>query len=55
MLLVFMQDNAPRWEVRRRGEYVDRIDGDLIVGGGADTFDAAMAAALFEATKRPLE
>jgi hypothetical protein len=55
MLLVFMQDNVPRWEVRRRGEYVDGIDGDLIIGGGADTFDAAKAAALFEATVRPLE
>ncbi len=55
MLLIFMQDSVPRWEVRRREEYIDGLDGDLIVGGGADTFEAAKAAALFEATTRPLE
>ena len=50
MLLVFTEDNVPTWEVRRKA----KGDGgsDLVVGGTADTFDAAKAAALFEATAR---
>jgi hypothetical protein len=43
MLLVFTQDGAPIWEVCLRAE---------VVGGGADTFEAAKAAALFEARAR---
>ena len=55
MLLVFTQDNVPRWEVGRKGQKVDNVGGDLIVGGSADTFDAAKAAALFEAMTRSSE
>jgi hypothetical protein len=47
MLLVFTQDDVPRWEVRRKAKMADGVD--LIVHGTADTFDAAKAAALFEA------
>jgi hypothetical protein len=55
MLLIFTQDHIPRWEVRRKGEKVDGLDGDLIVAGAADTFEAAKAAALFEATTQSSE
>ena len=49
MCLVFAQDGAPLWEVRRR-EREPSLDGsDLVASGGADTFEAAKAAALFEA------
>src|SRR6516164_1500557 len=46
MLLVFTQDSVPTWEVRRRS---NDDETDLIVSGTADTFDAAKAAAYFEA------
>lgn len=49
MLLVFSPDGVPTWEVRRRTK-VGRSDDDLIASGTADTFEAAKAAALFEAT-----
>jgi hypothetical protein len=49
MLLVFTQDGAPIWEVRLRAEVVGD---DLVASGGADTFEAAKAAALFEARAR---
>ncbi|HKN29449.1 MAG TPA: hypothetical protein VJY34_16820 [Roseiarcus sp.] len=55
MLLIFTQDHVPRWEVRRKGEKVGGLDGDLIVSGAADTSEAAKAAALFEATTQSLE
>jgi hypothetical protein len=55
MLLIFTQDHVPRWEVRRKGEKVDGPDGDLIAAGAADTFEAAKAAALFEATTQSSE
>jgi hypothetical protein len=48
MLLVFTQNGAPIWEVRRRMTARNNAD-DLIINGGADTFEAAKAAALFEA------
>ena len=48
MLLVFSPDGVPTWEVRRRTK-VGRSDDDLIASGTADTFEAAKAAALFEA------
>ena len=51
MLLVFTEESVPRWEVRRRAKRVDGRDDDLIVSGTADTFEAAKAAALFEATE----
>ena len=44
MLLIFTQDNVPRWEVRRKGEKVHSVGGDLNAGGSADTFEAAKAA-----------
>ena len=47
MLLVFTQDSVPTWEVRRRS---DGNETDLIVSGTADTFEAAKAAAYFEAS-----
>ena len=46
---------APTWEVRRKAKKDDGRDDDLVVGGTADTFEAAKAAALFEATARSLE
>jgi len=52
MLLVFTEDNVPTWEVRRKAKKVDGLVDDLVVGGTADTFEAAKAAALFEATAR---
>ena len=55
MLLVFTEKNVPTWEVRRKAKKVDRRDDDLVVGGTADTFEAAKAAALFEATSRSSE
>jgi hypothetical protein len=54
MLLVFTEDSVPTWEVRRKAKKVDGRD-DLVVGGTADTFEAAKAAALFEATARSSE
>jgi hypothetical protein len=48
MLLAFTQNGAPLWEVRRRAMARHDAD-DLIIDGGADTFEAAKAAALFEA------
>ena len=47
-LLVFTQDGVPTWEVNRRGNAGSSRD-DLIASGTADTFEAAKAAALFEA------
>ena len=52
MLLVFTQDDVPTWEVRRKSKKVDSSDDGLIACGTADTFEAAKAAALFEATTR---
>ena len=51
-LVIFTEDNVPTWEVRRKAKKVDGRDDDLVVGGTADTFEAAKAAALFEATAR---
>jgi hypothetical protein len=48
MLLVFTQDGVPIWEVRRRAK-AGSSRHDLIASGTADTFEAAKAAALFEA------
>ena len=48
MLLVFTQDGVPTWEVRRKVKARSNGD-DLIATGTADTFEAAKAAALFEA------
>ncbi len=55
MLLVFTEDNVPTWEVRRKAERVRGRGDDLVVAGAADTFEAAKAAALFEATTRSSE
>jgi hypothetical protein len=51
MFLVFTQGGVPTWEVSRRAKLGSSRD-DLIVNGTADTFEAAKAAALFEATGR---
>ncbi len=55
MLLVFTENNVPTWEVRRKVKRGDGRGDDLVVGGTADTFEAAKAAALFEATARSSE
>jgi hypothetical protein len=55
MLLVFTEDNVPTWEIRRKAKKVAGCDGELVVSGTADTFEAAKAAALFEATARSSE
>ena len=47
-LLVFTQGGVPTWEVKRRAKAGSSRD-DLIATGTADTFEAAKAAALFEA------
>jgi hypothetical protein len=39
----------PTWEVRRKAKKADGSDDDLIANGTADTFEAAKAAAIFEA------
>jgi hypothetical protein len=54
MLLVFTQDGVPTWEVRRRAK-AGSSRHDLIAHGTADTFEAAKAAALFEATAQSSE
>jgi hypothetical protein len=53
-LLVFTQNGVPIWEVRRRATVGDGRD-DLLADGTADTFEAAKAAALFEASARSPE
>ncbi len=55
MLLIFTEDKVRRWEVRRKAKKVEGRDDGLVVGGTADTFEAAKAAALFEATTRSSE
>jgi hypothetical protein len=51
MLLMFTQGGVPTWEVNRRAKAGSSRD-DLIATGTADTFEAAKAAALFEARAR---
>jgi hypothetical protein len=53
MLLVYTQDGVPTWEVRRAkpGSSGDEV----IANGTADTFEAAKAAALFEARAQSSE
>lgn len=48
--LVFTQDGVPTWEVRYDVRQSPARGGDLIVNGTADSFDAAKAAALHEAS-----
>ena len=52
MLLVFTQDDVPTWEVRRKLKKEDASADDLMICGSADTFEAAKAAALYEARTR---
>jgi hypothetical protein len=54
MLLVYTQDGVPTWEVSRRAKSGSSRD-ELIVNSTADTFEAAKAAALFEAKARSSE
>jgi hypothetical protein len=49
-LLVFTEDGVPTWEVRRRATLDSIRRDDLVTNGTADTFEAAKAAALFEAS-----
>ena len=53
--MVFTEDSVPTWEVRRTAKRVNGRENDLVVSGTADTFEAAKAAALFEATARSSE
>ena len=53
-LLVFTQGGVPTWEVNRRAKAGSSCD-DLIATGTADTFEAAKAAALFEARAQSSE
>jgi hypothetical protein len=54
MLLVYTQEGVPTWEVSRRAKSGSSRD-ELIANGTADTFEAAKAAALFEAGARSPE
>jgi len=54
-LLVFTLDGVPTWEVRRRANSSSGRRNDLVAEGAADTFEAAKAAALFEASERSPE
>ena len=49
-LLVFTQDGVPTWEVRYDVRQSPARGSDLIVSGTADTFGAAKAAAMHEAS-----
>jgi hypothetical protein len=51
---MFTDDGVPIWEVSRRAKASSSRD-DLIANGTADTFEAAKAAALFEARARSTE
>ena len=54
MLLVFTQDGVPTWEASRSAKAGSSRD-DLIANCTADAFEAAKAAALFEANARSTE
>jgi hypothetical protein len=54
-LLVFTPDGVPTWEVRRRAGLGSDSPNDLVADGTADTFDAAKAAAILEASARSRE
>jgi hypothetical protein len=54
MLLVFTQNGVLTWEVSRSAK-AGSSRNELIANGTADTFEAAKAAALFEATARSSE
>jgi hypothetical protein len=54
MLLVFTQAGVPTWEINRRAK-TGSSQNDLIASGTADTFEAAKAAALFEARAQSSE
>jgi hypothetical protein len=49
-LLVFTQEGVPTWEVRHDARQSPTQSFDLIANGTADSFDAAKAAALHEAS-----
>ena len=49
-LLVFTQDGVPTWEVRYDVRQSPKQSFDLIANGTADSFDAAKAAAVHEAS-----
>ena len=49
-LLVFTQEGVPTWEVRYDVRQSPARTFDLIASGTADSFDAAKAAALHEAS-----
>ena len=54
ILLMFTQDGVPTREVNRRAK-AGSSRADLIASGTADTFEAAKAAALFEARAQSSE
>ena len=51
-LLVFTLHGVPTWEVRHKATSDSSRCDDLVANGTADTFEAAKAAALFEASTR---
>ena len=53
-MLVFTQDGVPTWEASRSAKAGSSRD-DLIANCTADAFEAAKAAALFEANARSTE
>jgi hypothetical protein len=55
MLLVFTQDGVPTGEVNRRAKAGSSRDHLMIASGTADTFEAAKAAAFFEARAQSSE
>ena len=54
-LLVFTLHGVPTWEVRHKATSDSIRCDDLVANGIADTFEAAKAAALFEASTRSPE
>ncbi len=50
-LLVFTQDGVPAWEIRRNMTKDQARGFDLVASGTADSFNAAKAAALHEASE----
>ena len=54
-LLVFTQDGVPTWEVRHKATSDSIRRDNLVANGTADTFEAAKAAAMFEASTRSPE
>ena len=53
LLQAFTDDGVPTWEIRKKTE--ERGEWNIIAKGTADSFEAAKAAAFFEAEAAPLK